>query len=157
MSPRAAARLESLGFTDVYDYVAGKADWKAGGRQIEGSEATTLTALAALTDDDVLVAPDMLLGDVVSLVQKAGREAAIVVSASNVVLGRIRGKALDGDLSQTAVDAMRPGPSTIRPDMDLAEAVNWMQSAGIRSVLVTTPEGAHMGTLTLERAEKTLA
>jgi len=27
MSPRAASRLESLGFRDVYDYAAGKADW----------------------------------------------------------------------------------------------------------------------------------
>ena len=31
MSPRAAWRLESLGFTAVYDYVAGKADWFARG------------------------------------------------------------------------------------------------------------------------------
>jgi len=31
MSPRAASRLESLGFRDVYDYAAGKADWFAAG------------------------------------------------------------------------------------------------------------------------------
>ena len=29
MSPRAACRLELLGFTQVYDYVLGKADWLA--------------------------------------------------------------------------------------------------------------------------------
>ena len=29
MSPRAACRLEALGFTRVYDYVDGIADWKA--------------------------------------------------------------------------------------------------------------------------------
>jgi hypothetical protein len=27
MSPRAAWRLESIGFGQVYDYAAGKADW----------------------------------------------------------------------------------------------------------------------------------
>jgi hypothetical protein len=27
MSSRAASRLEALGFGQVYDYVAGKADW----------------------------------------------------------------------------------------------------------------------------------
>ena len=27
MSPRAALRLDSLGFTRVYDYIAGKIDW----------------------------------------------------------------------------------------------------------------------------------
>ncbi len=31
MSPRAAARLETLGFDDVYDYVSGKSDWMAAG------------------------------------------------------------------------------------------------------------------------------
>jgi rhodanese-related sulfurtransferase len=31
MSPRAAAQLETLGFTKVFDYEAGKADWFAAG------------------------------------------------------------------------------------------------------------------------------
>jgi rhodanese-related sulfurtransferase len=31
MSPRAASRLESLGFTEVYDYIDGKLDWMAAG------------------------------------------------------------------------------------------------------------------------------
>src|SRR5689334_6170303 len=35
LSPRAAARLESLGFADVYDYAAGKADWIAMGLPTE--------------------------------------------------------------------------------------------------------------------------
>ena len=37
MSPRAAARLESLGFRQVYDYVAGEADWFASGLPMEGA------------------------------------------------------------------------------------------------------------------------
>ena len=36
MSPRAAARLESLGFTKVYDYEAGKSDWLAAALPSEG-------------------------------------------------------------------------------------------------------------------------
>ncbi len=36
MSPRAACRLEALGFEQVYDYVLGIADWKAAGIPIEG-------------------------------------------------------------------------------------------------------------------------
>jgi hypothetical protein len=31
MSPRAAWRLEALGYDSVYDYAAGKADWLAAG------------------------------------------------------------------------------------------------------------------------------
>ena len=38
MSPRAAWRLESIGFTRVYDYVAGKADWGSFGLPLEGTK-----------------------------------------------------------------------------------------------------------------------
>lgn len=36
-SPRAAQRLEALGYEHVYDYEAGKKDWKKAGFQIEAS------------------------------------------------------------------------------------------------------------------------
>ena len=38
MSPRAAWRLESIGFTRAYDYVAGKADWGSFGLPLEGTK-----------------------------------------------------------------------------------------------------------------------
>jgi rhodanese-related sulfurtransferase len=31
MSPRAACRLEAIGFEEVYDYATGISDWKAAG------------------------------------------------------------------------------------------------------------------------------
>ena len=37
MSPRAACRLDALGFNQVYDYTLGFADWKAAGEPIEGT------------------------------------------------------------------------------------------------------------------------
>jgi hypothetical protein len=39
MSPRAAVRLETLGFTQVFDYAAGKADWTSTGLPTEGTLA----------------------------------------------------------------------------------------------------------------------
>jgi hypothetical protein len=36
MAPRAAARLESLGFREVFEYKAGKLDWMAAGLPTEG-------------------------------------------------------------------------------------------------------------------------
>jgi 3-mercaptopyruvate sulfurtransferase SseA len=39
MSPRAAWRLEALGFAEVNDYVDGKLDWLAAGLPTEGSNA----------------------------------------------------------------------------------------------------------------------
>ncbi|MBX3437923.1 MAG: rhodanese-like domain-containing protein [Planctomycetaceae bacterium] len=35
-STRAAQQLEDLGYTDVYDYEAGKVDWKEAGLPVEG-------------------------------------------------------------------------------------------------------------------------
>ncbi|MDX1434168.1 MAG: rhodanese-like domain-containing protein [Gammaproteobacteria bacterium] len=34
-SPKAASRIEALGYRNVYDYEAGKEDWKAAGNTIE--------------------------------------------------------------------------------------------------------------------------
>ena len=39
MSPRAAWRLESLGFGEVYEYGGGKLDWMAAGLPTEGTNA----------------------------------------------------------------------------------------------------------------------
>ena len=39
LSARAAWRLESMGFQEVYRYTAGKADWLAAGWETEGTEA----------------------------------------------------------------------------------------------------------------------
>jgi len=46
MSPRAAWRLESMGFAEVYDYVAGKADWGAPCLPLEVTAAPRVGELA---------------------------------------------------------------------------------------------------------------
>jgi hypothetical protein len=48
MSPRAAWRLEQLGFAHVYDYTAGKVDWLAAGEPSEGEGHPAARVLAAL-------------------------------------------------------------------------------------------------------------
>ena len=51
MSPRAASRLESIGFEDVYDYVAGKADWGSAGLPLEGENGNKTRAGAHIRTD----------------------------------------------------------------------------------------------------------
>jgi hypothetical protein len=51
MSPRAACRLETLGFVDVYDYVPGKLDWLAHNLPVEGEQAGVATAGRLARDD----------------------------------------------------------------------------------------------------------
>ncbi|MDP9404293.1 MAG: rhodanese-like domain-containing protein [Actinomycetota bacterium] len=47
MSPRAAWRLEHLGFAQVYDYVAGKVDWMAAGLPTVRADITERRAISA--------------------------------------------------------------------------------------------------------------
>jgi hypothetical protein len=51
MSPRAAWRLESIGFTSVYEYAAGKADWGSFGRPLEGTQGSETRVGAYLRRD----------------------------------------------------------------------------------------------------------
>ena len=156
MSPRAAARLETLGFTRVFDYVLGKSDWLAAGLPVERAAAGPPAAGDAVRGGDVTCSLDERLGDVAERVQEAGRDAAIVVDAAGVVLGRVRGRNLRADPDDLIEDAMRPGPSTIRPDVGLESVVQMMRDSDVKSTLVTDPDGMLIGTLYLPDAEETI-
>jgi hypothetical protein len=64
MSPRAACRLETLGFGAVYDYVAGKADWLAHGLPREGELAAEARALDIAAHDVITCPLDARVDDV---------------------------------------------------------------------------------------------
>ena len=157
MSPRAAARLESLGFTQVYDYEAGKSDWLASPLPTEGRTAGKLDAAAMVRGDDIACHIGEKLGDVANRVREAGKNACIVVNDRHIVLGRIRGRALDGDPNSLVEDVMQPGPSTIRPDTDLGTVVSTLRDGNVANTLVTNQEGRLIGTVYLEDVERKLA
>ncbi len=90
MSPRAAWRLESLGFTKVFDYVGGKADWFAAGLPREGSLASVPRTGDIARRDDVTCRLTDKTNDVVSRAREAGQNTAIATTAGGVILGRIR-------------------------------------------------------------------
>ena len=156
MSPRAAWRLETLGFTRVYDYVAGKTDWAAAGFPMQGETTSVLKAGDAVQGDDVTCSLDETLATVMARVEAAHTNVCIVTTGDNIVLGRIRGRALQGDPDITAEQAMSPGPSTIRPDTELAEIVEYYGKSGIKSVLVTDQDGRLIGTVHIEEARRML-
>ena len=157
MSPRAAARLETLGFTKVYDYVTGKADWLATALPSEGSSASLLDARRAVRGDDIACHLGDRLGDSVDRVRAAGKDVCIVIDDHHVVLGRVRGRSLDGDPDALIEDVMQSGPSTIRPDTPLETVVQTLRDGNVSSTLVTDPGGRLIGTLYLEDAERILA
>ena len=157
MSPRAAWRLETLGFTKVYDYVGGKADWFAAGLPREGKLSGVLRAGDVARRDDVTCQLGDPIGDVSTKVSAAGKDECIVVTDGNVVLGRIRNNALGGDAQAIAEDVMEPGPTTLRTDSTLDSTIESLKSRSVTRILVTTSDGRLYGTLYLSDAEARLA
>ena len=157
MSPRAAARLETLGFDKVYDYVSGKSDWIAAGLPTVRQSAGMPTVGTTLRAGDILGHAGERLGDVARRARAEGKDEVIVVDDRHVVLGRIRGTALDGDPGALIEDVMRPGPATVRPDTPLETVVATLGPARVASTLVTDPDGRFIGTVYLEDARSRLA
>lgn len=156
MSPRAASRLETFGFEQVYDYVAGKADWGSAGLPLEGREGSE-TRVGAHVRTDV---PTCRLGDrlqdVCERLDESGWDTCFVLDERGVVLGRIGRRAISGRRDVTAEEAMTPGPSTIRPSARLKAMVERMQRQKLTNLPVTTSDGRFAGLLTLRDGEEAL-
>jgi rhodanese-related sulfurtransferase len=141
LSPRAAWRLEHLGFTRVHDYVAGKMDWAAAGLPVEGRAASE-PRIGAVAHRDV---PRCATTDAVADVgQRLGDwELAVVVDEQEVVVGIVRADDATGD--QTVGQVMSEGPSTYRPNVPVAELRERFDTHDISRALVTTAGGQLIG------------
>ncbi len=145
MSPRAAWRLESLGFTDVYPYTAGKADWFAAGLPREGQRAGVPRVGDLARRDVPTCGLAEAIGDVRERIRAAGWDVCVVVNERQVVLGRLRQRELDGDPAAVVGEVMEEGPTTYRPDRLAAETADYLAERRVASVLVTTSDGALIG------------
>src|SRR5262249_62059444 len=92
--PRAAWRLESIGFTRVYDYVAGKADWGSFGLPLEGRRQSGTRVGAHLQTDVPTCALDESLPAGRERGRAAGADTCFVVNDARTVLGRLGRAAL---------------------------------------------------------------
>jgi Mg/Co/Ni transporter MgtE len=157
MSPRAAWRLESLGFGDVYDYAAGKLDWLAAGLPTEGTNASRPRAGDVARDDVPTCRLDERLGDVRRRTRARGWDACVVVNDHRVVLGLLRVKELDGPPQARVEEAMRPGPSTFRPHVGIDEMAAYMMKRGLENAPVTSGDGRLIGLLYRDDAVRAAA
>lgn len=151
MSPRAAWRLDALGFGEVYDYIAGKADWGAAGLPLEGRAASAPTAGRA-ADTHV---PTCALDDDLLLVRARVRATdwrqCVVINERRIVLGRLGRDAIERDDSRTVEEAMTEGPSTVRPDTPLDKLLERLERQELQTALVTTSEGKLLGVVCRDR------
>ncbi len=154
MSPRAAWRLEDLGFEKVYDYVPGKADWFASGLPKEGRLASVPTIGDAARRDVPTCAPAEKVENAWDRVRAAGWDACVVVNKNRIVLGLLREKELSSDPGATVERVMRSGPTTFRPDVPVGKMAERMRERVARTVLVTTSDGRLVGLLYRDDAER---
>ncbi len=142
MAPRAAARLELLGFTDVMHYPGGKVDWIAAGLPSEGDNAAHPRAgTVALTDVPVCAIDDR----VADVSKRLG--VAVVIDREGVVVGMLREKELAGDPEARVEDVMLLGPSTFRPYVPIKEIAQYMTEHELDSSPITTSDGKLVGVL----------
>ena len=147
MSPRAAWRLESFGFTQVYDYDAGKLDWIAAGLPSEGRDAERPRAGDVARKDVPTCSLDERIGDVRERVRAVDWDACVVVNEERIVLGLLRREQLETGNDEPVERVMRPGPSTFRPHVGIEEMATFMIEHDLASSPITTSDGRLVGAL----------
>lgn len=158
MSPRAAWRLEGLGFEDVYDYAPGKADWAASGLPTEGTLAAVPSAGDAARRDVPTCTPEEKASEAWERTKRVGWDRCVVVNGERVVLGLLREKDLaSSDPGASVEGVMRNGPATFRPSEPLGKMAKRMRERGVNAVVITTPDGRLVGLLYREDAERLAA
>src|SRR5215207_6337195 len=117
MSPRAACRLETLGFSSVHDYVGGKAEWLAYGLPREGENASVRYAGELADPEPPTCALRDTVADVRAALDGSRYGFCLVLSERRILLGRVRRTAMeDAEMNASLTSVMEPGPSTVRFD-----------------------------------------
>lgn len=148
MSPRAAWRLEALGYGPLYDYAAGKVDWMAAGLPTIRTDAVERRALDWADRDPPTCHPDDLVGEL-----PARGESVVVINDRRMVLGRLRAGTAPTDAAARVEDVMEPGPATVRAHEPLDPLLERMRRRGTDEVIVTTPEGEFLGVVRRTKEE----
>jgi Mg/Co/Ni transporter MgtE len=156
MSARAAARLSSLGYEQVFRYSGGKADWMANGWPIESQYVDQMRAKDLALPDVPTCQVDEHLGEVQHRMQSSGWQYCVVVDENSVVLGWLRSDALEKDSRARVDQVMECGPRTYRLDAGLEITAEYMRRNNQEAVLVTKSDGRLLGLLKLEDVEKEL-
>ncbi|MBF8191859.1 rhodanese-like domain-containing protein [Nonomuraea sp. K274] len=143
LSPRAAHRLDRLGFPEVHDYAVGKMDWLSADLPYDGeaalvSQHVRRDPVTAVLDEPLDELAERIIADPAGL--------AVVVDADDVVQGVIGSRELKGaDMSGTAEQAMRVGPTTVRPSEQLEPLIQRMDRAKVNHIVVTQVDGGLVG------------
>jgi rhodanese-related sulfurtransferase len=147
LSARAAWRLESMGFHEVYRYTPGLADWLAAGYETEGTQARRAPLLKFGRSDVPICGLRDRLRDVKNRYAPGEKDVCVVVNDRNIVLGLIHGDAWNGEPLSMVADLMDANPRTFRPNQDPEEVLRIMRKHDLETALVTSSDGELLGVL----------
>lgn len=154
MSPRAAARLESLAFEKVYDYMPGKMDWLAYGFPVEKKDHGLSLVIEHLQMEFPIARLGERVGEVRLRMEQAGFVTAAVLNNEGVLLGLLSKLGADAD-AEAAVDrVMDPGPTTIRPSVSVGNAVKQLDKLNTDELPITSSDGKLLGVFRRPKATK---
>ena len=156
MSPRAAWRLEGLGFEAVCDFVGGKLAWLAAGLPTEGAGPHYAVAGEALVPATYACGLEADAGAIRAELRPGADAMCAVTNEHGVVLGRVRWRDLPEGDDAPVSDFMQSGPATVRTTEELGPLVGRMQKAGVKTILVTSADGRLLGMLHRDEAERIL-
>jgi len=156
LSARAAWRLESMGFQEVYRYTPGKADWLAAGWETEGTEARKVRIRQMIHKDVPTCSLRERLEDVKSR-RRPNQDLCVVVNDRNIVMGVIQGETWDATPQARVVDVMQPGPRTLRPDLEPKDAQKMLKNYSAPVAIITTSDGELLGIIRIaqKKSQKT--
>lgn len=154
MSARAAARLETLGFGQVYRYQPGRADWFAAGLPREGTEASTPRVADIAQRDVPTCGTDEPLGTVRDRVRRLGGDVCVVVDDAHVVLGLVQTASLDVAPDTPVAMVMDSSPITFRPNVPTGQLPEYLTAPRAGVAVVTTSDGVLIGLLRVETPER---
>ena len=129
----------------MYHFRTGKQDWMGAGLPTEGTNTQRPRLVDVVRRDVPTCSLGERLGDVRERVIAAGWDACVVVSQERVVLGLLRAKELQADPDLLVDRVMRPGPSTYRPFVSVADMSRTMIDRNLESSPVTTSDGKLVG------------
>jgi CBS domain-containing protein len=150
--PTSRVAAEGFGFTRVYDYAAGKADWGSFGLPLEGT-ADSSTRVERIAHGD---APTCRPGEpVADVAERMGDEwqICVVTTNSGVVLGLLGREVLHSGESVRAEEAMSLGPSTIRPSVRRDAIARRVRDQDLTRIVATRSDGVLIGVLRREDLE----
>jgi Mg/Co/Ni transporter MgtE len=154
MSARAAWRLVSLDFAQVFRYTAGKADWAAYGLPTEGKSVTPNRAGNLARRDVASCSLSDRADTIRQQLEKSGARLCAVLNEHRVLLGQISAERVESETVSIAEEIMISAPTTLRPNTKLEELCEFFNAHNAETVWVTTNDGELLGLLYREDVQR---